>query len=238
MKVDKEVLRYWTRCGVASYQTGELVLDSIEYHRKEMEIALDKTDDRRILPDILASDRALLDIGCGIGQSFLAMDCADKICIGIDVDEDAIRYGIDNYGHKLQFILADAKHIPLPSDTFDLVFSRVSLPYTNIPRVVQEIRRVLRTGGRVWMILHGRDMAARYLKEALQSGGVKRLVHVIYILMNGYLLKYFGVLLPYLNGRYESWQDTSAMTKLLRRSGFEVNVRNIGRHTVIEGRLT
>ncbi len=212
-------------------------MDSIEYHRKELEIALDKNDERRILPDILDSDRAILDIGCGIGQSFLAMDCRDKICIGIDIDEDALRYGIDNYGSRIQFILSDASHIPLPSNTFDLVFSRVSLPYTNIPRVIREIRRVLRKGGRVWMILHGRDMAARYLSQAMRSGGIKRLIHVIYILLNGYLLKYLGVLVPYANGRYESWQDTTAMQKLLGRSGFEVRVREVSRHTVLEGRL-
>lgn len=213
-------------------------MDSIEYHLKELGIALDKDDDRRVLPTILDTDRAILDIGCGIGQSFLAMDCSDRICSGIDIDEDALRYGIDNYGKKIQFILADASHIPLPSKAFDLVFSRVSLPYTNIPKVIREIRRVLRKGGRVWMILHGRDMAARYLAEALRSRGIKRLIHVIYILLNGYLLKYLGIVLPYPNGRYESWQDTTAMTKLLGRNGFEVNVREVSRHTVIEGRLT
>ena len=210
---------------------------SIEYHLKELKIALDKNDERWILPDILDSDKAVLDIGCGIGQSFVALDCTDRICIGLDIDEDAIRYGIENYGSKIHFILSDAKHLPLPSNTFNLVFSRVSLPYTNIPKVIREIRRVLRTDGRVWMTLHSKGMAIKYLKDAVSSRNIKRLIQVTYILTNGYLLKYFGIVLPFINGRYESWQNPSSMKQLLIRNGFDVNVHESGRHTVIEGRL-
>ncbi len=202
-----------------------------------MEIALDKNDNRNILPNVLDSDKVLLDVGCGIGQSFVSISRTDRICIGIDIDEDAIRYGMENYGSKSQFILSDAEHIPLPSNKFDLVYSRVSLPYTNIPKVIKEIQRVLRKGGRVWVTLHSRDMAAKYLEEAISLRSIKRLIHVIYILINGYLLKYFGVVFPFINGRYESWQDISAIKQLLIHSGFEVDMHKIGIHTVIEGRI-
>ncbi len=210
-------------------------MGSIEYHLKELAIALDKNDERRGLPSILDSDKAILDIGCGIGQSFIALDCADRICIGLDIDEDAVRYGIEHYGSKIHFILSDAEHIPLPSNTINLVYSRVALPYTNIPRVIREIRRVLRDDGRVWMTIHSKSNADMYLKEAISSRDFRRLVHVIYILINGYLLKYLGIVFPFINGRYESWQDPSAMKSLLIRNGFEVSVHKVGRQTVIEG---
>jgi ubiquinone/menaquinone biosynthesis C-methylase UbiE len=212
-------------------------MGSIEYHLNELKIALDMNDERRILPTILDSDKAILDIGCGIGQSFIALGCTDRICVGLDIDEDAIRYGMENYGDKIHFILSDAKHMPLPSNTFDLVYSRVSLPYMNIPKVIREIRRVLRKGGRVWMILHSREMAAKYLEEAMISGDIKRLIRLTYMLINGYVLKYFGIVFPFINGRFDSWQDTSAMKSLLTRNDFEVDVYKVGRHTVIEGRL-
>ena len=213
-------------------------MGSIEYHLGELDIALDKDDERRVLPDILDSDKAILDIGCGIGQSFIALDCADRTCIGLDVDEEAVRYGIENNNSGIQFILSDAARIPLPSRTLNLVFSRVSLPYTNIPKVIREIRRVLRNDGRVWMTLHGKSMADRYLKEALRIRSVKRLLHVIYILFNGYLLKYLGFVIPFINGRFESWQDTSAIKSLLIRNGFKVDVHKVGWHTVIQGALS
>ena len=126
---------------------------------------------------------------------------------------------------------------PSPSNTFNLVYSRVSLPYTNIPKVLREIRRVLRKDGRIWLTLHGRAMAARYFREAIQSRSIKRLIHVIYILMNGYLLKYLGLVIPFINGSYESWQDPAAMKRLLIRNGFSADAHEDGRHTVVEGRL-
>ncbi len=212
-------------------------MGSIEYHLEELKIAHDKNDERWILPNILDCDKVILDIGCGIGQSLMALDCTDRICIGLDIDNNAIRYGIENYGSKINFILSDAKHIPLPSNTCNLVYSRVSLPYTNIPKVIREIRRVLRNDGRVWMTLHFKDKADSFLKEAISSRNINRLIHAIYILINGYLLKYFGIVLPYINGRFYSWQDTTAMKSLLIRNGFKVSVHKVGSHTIIQGSL-
>ena len=218
------------------YNEENVHMGSLDYHLKELGIALDRNDERRILPTVLDSDKVILDIGCGIGQTFIALDWADRTCVGLDVDKEAIRFGSKNYGSKIQFILSDAQYIPLPASTFDLVYGRVSLPYTNIPKVIREIRRVLRSDGRVWMTLHSRDRAVLYLKEAIRSRNIKRLMHVTYILINGYLLKYFGIVLRFLDGSYESWQDLSAMKKLLVRSGFKAEVHEAGRHTVIEGR--
>ncbi len=210
----------------------------IKYHLKELEIALNAGDPRRVMPRLLDTDKVLLDIGCGIGQSFIALNSTDRLCIGIDIDEKSIAYGIKNYGDKIHYIQTDAQHIPVLSDTFNLVFSRVSLPYTNIPKVIKEIKRVLQPGGRVWMTIHSRSIAIAYLKEALKKPlQIRRLVHVFYILMNGYLLKYFGFLLPFLNGQYESWQDTSTMRELLMRTGLHVKWQPPGTHTVIEGTL-
>ena len=210
----------------------------IEYHLKELEIALNADDPRRVMPTLLDTDEVLLDIGCGIGQSFIALDSTDRTCVGIDNDKESTAYGIKNYGDKIQFIHTDAHQIPIPSKTFDLVFCRVSLPYTNIPKVIKEIKRVLQKDGRVWLTIHTKKIAVGYLTEAIEKPfQIKRLVHVLYILTNGYLLKYFGFLLPFINGKYESWQDASALEKLLKRNGFEVKVQEVGGHTVIEGML-
>jgi ubiquinone/menaquinone biosynthesis C-methylase UbiE len=210
----------------------------IDYHLCELEVALNATDERRIVPTLLDSEKTILDVGCGIGQTFIALNCTDRTCIGLDVDKEVLRYGMTNYGHRIQFVCSDAKAIPTVAETFDLVFCRVSLPYTNIPTVIREIRRVLKTPGRVWMTLHSRDTAINYLKESVSPRlTLKRFVHVLYILLNGYLLKYFGIVVPFVNGKFESWQDSSTMEKLLRRNGFEASTYKVGRHTVIEGHL-
>ncbi len=212
-------------------------MGSVEYHLKELEIARDAKDLRRVLPEILPADKIILDIGCGIGQTFIALNCTDRICVGIDNDEAAINYGIRNYGDKIQFILSDAVRIPVPSNLFDLVYSRVSLPYTNIPRVVREMRRILRDGGRVWMTLHSKTMAARYLKGSIKSRDLGSFPRRVYTLINGYCLKYFGFIFPFVDGSYESWQDATSIKKILSSNGFEVAIVKVGRHTVIEGTL-
>ncbi len=209
----------------------------IDYHLAELEIAKNKDDARHVLPTLYDSDQTILDIGCGIGQSFLALDCTDKTCIGLDVAEEVLQYGRTHYGDQIHFLRSPAEKLPLPSNTFNLVFSRVSLPYTNIPVALQEIRRVLQPDGRVWMTLHQRHMTVKNVTKSLKSLKLLRVVYFTYVLLNGYLLKYFGTVVPFINGRVESWQDTDKMKDLLIQNGFEVDVQQVGRHTVIQGRL-
>jgi ubiquinone/menaquinone biosynthesis C-methylase UbiE len=211
-------------------------MGSIDYHLKELEIGLNASDDRRILPELFDADKVILDLGCGIGQTFIALKCSDRICIGIDVDEQAIAYGMKNRAGKIHFLLSDAKRIPIASNSVNFVFSRVCLPYTDIPNVIKEIRRVLKQNGRVWMTLHGRDVPCGCFSRAIWSQlSIRKSILALYVLGNGYLLKYFGIVVPFVDGRYESWQDPRAMEKLLFRNGFEVSQSHLGKHIVIEG---
>jgi ubiquinone/menaquinone biosynthesis C-methylase UbiE len=212
-------------------------MSSIGYHLSELEIAKSPNDPRCILPEILEKETRILDIGCGIGQSFVSLALNGRTCVGLDIDEEALKYGIQNFGADVFFVLAAAEKIPFPSQSFDLVFSRVSLPYSNIPKALREIRRVLRKGGRVWMTLHGRDMAKHYLAEAIAARDAKRLIHVLYIILNGYLLKQFGFVVPFLTGQYESWQEPKSMVRMLSENGFAAQIRREGHHFVVEGVL-
>lgn len=212
-------------------------MSTVDYHLKELNIALDAEDPRRALPELGAGDQVVLDIGCGIGQSLLALQNPHCRRIGIDVDHEAIRYGRDVFGHELELHVAPAERLPVADQSCDLVFSRVALPYTHIPRALREMRRVLKPGGRVWITLHNRSVAGEYWHGALETLNLKRLLHVLYILLNGYMLKYLGLLLPFVNGHYESWQDIETMTRLLEQLHFEVRSEQRGRHTIVEATL-
>ena len=213
-------------------------MGTIDYHKNDLKIALDVNNQNRILPELSEDDKVILDIGCGIGQSFIALNCTEgRKCIGIDIDKDALEYGKKHFGKKIQFIHADATSIPLSDKIIDLVYCRVSLPYTNIPKAIKEIKRVLRTGGKVWMTLHSKKRMNESIIRELKSRNIKNIIHRGYTLINGYLLKYFGVVFPFVNGRYESWQDARTVKKLLIRNHFNVNIKKIGRHTIIEGLL-
>ena len=212
-------------------------MGSLEYHFLEMDIAQDKSDTRHTLPEVLESDECILDIGCGIGQSIVALGCPGKTCIGLDIDEEAVKYGMEHYGENIQFLLSDASRIPVASNTVDLAFSRVSLPYTNIPKAVKEIKRVLKDGGRIWLTLHEKHIAMSYLRDSMKHRHIRRFVHVLYILANGYMFKCFKRVVPYLNGSYESWQDPKALVKLLNKHGFTVKISREENHTIVAGSL-
>jgi len=204
---------------------------TLAYHLEELESALKATDLGRNRPILLPEDRTILDVGCGIGQSFVAWNTPGPIYVGLDIDEDAIRYGIEHYGSRFQYVWGRAESIPFPAATFDLAFSRVSLPYTDIPKALREMARVLKPGGRIWVTVHPRDRPGAMLSDVR---GWRKKAYRIYEWLNGYCLKYFGFLVP-LGGRCVSWQDIETMCRLLGRVGFSVSVDKKGAHTVLHG---
>lgn len=212
----------------------------IPYHLEELEAALSSPNDGRNRPILRDTDRVILDIGCGIGQSFIAwgnepavrtlrdppgepkegvwqrttISTFDRRFVGMDVDEDAIREGMAR-APWAQLLLQGAEHIPYPDGTFDLVMSRVSLPYCNIPKVLREVRRTLKPGGKVWFTLHSHEHAENCMRRSLYS-----LPRKMGVRLNGWLLQRFGFVVP-VRGRYESWQDPHSFLALMARCGFE-----------------
>lgn len=212
-------------------------MTSIAYHLEELEIARNVDDPRNVLPVVEPSDEVILDIGCGIGQTFIALDCLDRRCIGVDIDADAIEYGEANFP-GIQFHLADAQQVPVGDGSVDLVMTRVALPYTNIPLVIREMKRLLKPDGRVWITIHSLKMARGFLWNAIRHRDWKDIIHKIYVILNGFLFKFTQRVCPFITGAYESWQDSKAFSKCLQRHGFQVSASEQNGILVIEGTLT
>jgi SAM-dependent methyltransferase len=91
----------------------------------------------------------VLEIGCGTGYDLLQFAKHGARTFGIDVTPEHIRLARDRLGERAQIREGDAKAIPFPAATFDYVYSHGVLHHIDEPkRVVQEIFRVLRPGGR------------------------------------------------------------------------------------------
>lgn len=216
--------------------------ESIKYHLSELKLALEAPENGRNHPILYPNDKRVLDIGCGIGQTFMAWTARGykwtprngrTWFVGIDPDQEAISYGIKNHSADFTYLLNKAEALPFPTETFDLVFSRVSLPYTNVPVALREIRRVLKTGGRVWMTLHAKDRPGRMLKDMV---GVRSKIYRCIEWLNGHCLQKFGFLVP-IQGRYISWQDTDWMIHQLDSLGIKCQATIIDDVTIIEGTL-
>lgn len=98
----------------------------------------------------------VLEIGCGKGITaiFLARNYECSIT-GIDISPIQIasareRAKNENMIGETSFIAADCQELPLFTDLFDIVFSECSISLVqNKKRILDEIRRVLKPGGRL-----------------------------------------------------------------------------------------
>lgn len=108
-------------------------------------------------PDFAPAD--ILDLGCAVGHQTLpwAEAYPQAHVTGLDVAAPCLRYArkrANALGIAAHFLQADARAVPLPDASQDLVFSSMflhELPEADIRAVFAECRRLLRPGG---LMLH------------------------------------------------------------------------------------
>lgn len=105
--------------------------------------------------------RAVLDIGAGNGYVASRYARARARVYGIDLTRtgvDLCRQRFEREGLHGAFYVADAERLPFRDESFDCVCSTGVLHHTPRPEAaVAEIRRVLKTRGRLILMLYHRD---------------------------------------------------------------------------------
>lgn len=99
----------------------------------------------------------VLDVGCGSGElTFYLADATDGVSyVGVDLDDPLLERAekkSDTYcgGCKLSFIHGNALVLPFADGSFDVVVSQTLLTsIADYEKVVEEMRRVCRPGGRI-----------------------------------------------------------------------------------------
>lgn len=181
-------------------------------------MSLNEDPNRRYaLPEFPLQGLKILDIGCNTGWVFQYSRFAGAASLhGVDVDRRAVLEG-RRYSPWLDLQVASAEHLPHPDATFDVVMSRVSLPYTYIPRALSEALRVLKPGGRLFVSMHDWRHQASFFRGA----SLKRALDLTYVAAASLLLSTTGCLVnkPW-NGRYETVQTPRCTLKMIRRAGF------------------
>lgn len=98
-----------------------------------------------VLGDVAGKD--VLELGCGAARFSRDLAAAGARCVGLDNSERQLEYARE-MGVDFPLVHAAAEEIPLPDESFDVVFSdHGALSWGDPQRVVPEVARILRPGG-------------------------------------------------------------------------------------------
>jgi SAM-dependent methyltransferase len=117
---------------------------------------------RSIMIDAIATpaigSTTCLNIGSGAGSEALILATRGSRCIALDITSEAavtadgLLQRIDARGAGIQ---ADARYVPIASGTIDFIYSSGVLHHSpEIERSVAELHRVLKPGGRIYIMLY------------------------------------------------------------------------------------
>jgi len=101
----------------------------------------------------IPADGRVLDIGCGNGWAtrLMAQQASHGRVVGIDISDEMVDLSRESSADfpNVEFREASAERLPFAEADFTHAFSMESLYYyADIPRALQEIKRVLKPGGK------------------------------------------------------------------------------------------
>ena len=100
-----------------------------------------------------ALNAEILDYGCGVGSTLKkVLNFNPKRIIGIDISEISIRKAkdsIQNFNSKAELSVDNCEKTKFKDNTFNLVYGDAILHHLNISLCLNEIRRILKPGGKL-----------------------------------------------------------------------------------------
>lgn len=103
----------------------------------------------------IAKNAALLDVGCGSGQTAIPAAKQGIRVTGIDIAENLIQHArqrAKQAGLEVRFDVGSAEDLPYSNNSFDVAISLIGAMFAPRPEVVAaELARVLKSGGKLFM---------------------------------------------------------------------------------------
>jgi len=165
---------------------------------------------------------SILDVGCGEGRLLQRFQERGHRVRGVEPNPAAVQAG---RAAGVDIVQGVAEALPEPDASWDGVICRVVLPYTEEPRAVVEIGRVLRPGGRAFLVSHGAGFSLRYL---LLGPGWRLRFYGARSLVNTWCWMAFGRRLPGFLGD-TLFQSERRLRRYFRAAGLRVERYGGGR---------
>jgi ubiquinone/menaquinone biosynthesis C-methylase UbiE len=132
------------------------------------------------MPDVMEFARhageQVLEIGGGMGTDLAQFAAHGAIVTDVDLSAGHLEIAQENFrlrGLTATFVHHDAESLPFADDRFDLVYSNGVLHHTpNMARVIAEIRRVLKPGGRAIVMVYAEN-SLQYWRNLVWHAGLK-----------------------------------------------------------------
>lgn len=179
----------------------------------------------------------ILDLGCGTGDSWsnLGSDVENSSLIGLDPQLDRVAAATRKNEHRNWcYLCARGESIPLADRSVDGVLCRGALPYMVIPSALNEVYRILISGGWLLMTLHRPTFTLREFRRSFPNP--KPMLGRSLVLLNGIYFHLTGRVIS-IRGRSESCQTKAGMLTALYRAGFrDVKFRHDAGRLVVEAR--
>jgi len=99
--------------------------------------------------------KKILDLGCGSGRNCRFLSSKGFAVVGMDISKSAIKQAKKADG-KIEYLVADMKKIPFPTDSFDALVSTQTIFHgrlQEIQQTINEIGRVVRNKGVIFITL-------------------------------------------------------------------------------------
>ena len=137
----------------------------------------------RFLKRDLLDDKAVLEIGCGMGTHAAMLASSGARLTAVDLTERAVmatkqRFKVFQLPGYIQ--QADCEQLPFRDDSFDFVWSWGVIHHSSVTeRCLAEITRVLRPGGRIMLMVYYKPSIVYYVNCGLIRGvlGVQLMYH-------------------------------------------------------------
>jgi SAM-dependent methyltransferase len=174
--------------------------------------------------------RRVLDVGCGAGQELLPF-AAEAETFGVDINPEATAFGPVIYRREQPalpvptFQVAPAERLPFADGYFDVVLSRLALPYTDNRQAIAEMSRVLAPQGALVIKIHHLRYYLRQLRRASRRADVREIVHAGRVIAFGTVFELTGwqPSIPRPNGAIrEVFQLVTSLTRRLGEHGLRV----------------
>jgi SAM-dependent methyltransferase len=147
---DKFAAEYWDLHAANIRLSGEDPDYFAQY--KVAEVARDR-------PALTTARAQILDFGAGTGNAvrFFRKQFPDAALTCLDVSKKSPWIGESRFSQLADFVHFDGRTIPFPDEQFDVTFALCVFHHiakSEHPRLLAELRRVTRTGGRLFVFEH------------------------------------------------------------------------------------